>query len=173
MMREVTANRGRDPALSQCRSSHWLAAATSPRGTRPGPCPNAGEQLSLMIGFALRPGARPWCRVPRKPRTTLIRLRLAMIELPKRHGTAGQDSHPKGVLAAVPSHVPDNGRDMSETLIVPKALSQHHAIHTHSRHIPTRLAASKWFEARQNALRSAAAFLTGSGSPSLMQPASQ
>jgi hypothetical protein len=31
----------------------------------------------------------------------------------------------------------------------------------------------KWFEARQNALRSAAAFLTGSGSPSLMQPASQ
>ena len=96
-----------------------------------------------------------------------------MIELPNRHGTAGQDSHPKGVLAAVPSHVPDNGRDMSETLIVPKALSQHHAIHTHSRHVPTRLAASKWFEARQNALRSAAAFLTGSGSPSLMQPASQ
>src|SRR5580700_1887476 len=39
--------------------------------------------------------------------------------------------------------------------------------------LPTRLAASKWFEARQNALRSAAAFLTGSGSPSLMQPASQ
>ena len=47
-----------------------------------------------------------------------------MIELPNRHGTAGQDSHPKGVLAAVPSHVPDNGRDMSETLIVPKALSR-------------------------------------------------
>src|ERR1700719_4101268 len=113
------------------------------------------------------------CRVPRKPRTTLIRLRLAMVELPNRHGTAGQDSHPKGVLAAVPSHVPDNGRDMSETLIVSKALSQHHAIHTHSRHVPTRLAASKWFEARQNALRSAAAFLTESGSPSLMQPASQ
>jgi RecA-family ATPase len=35
--------------------------------------------------------------------------------------------------------------------VVPKALSQHHAIHTHSRHVPTRLAASKWFEARQNA----------------------
>src|SRR5580700_589781 len=155
------------PIKSLARGRNFTAGDTSRTVS------NAGEQLSLMISFALRPGARPRCRVPRKPRTTLIRLRLAMIELPNRHGTAGQDSHPKGVLAAVPSHVPDNGRDMSETLIVPKALSQDHAIHTHSRHIPTRLAASKWFEARQNALRSAAAFLTGSGSPSLMQPASQ
>lgn len=130
---------------------------------------------AALLDDRLRLTTRGQTVVPGAAKTSndLIRLRLAMIELPNRHGTAGQDSHPKGVLAAVPSHVPDNGRDMSETLIVPKALSQHHAIHTHSRHVPTRLAASKWFEARQNALRSAAAFLTGSGSPSLMQPASQ
>src|SRR5580700_10289348 len=118
------------PIKSLARGRNFTAGDTSRTVS------NAGEQLSLMISFALRPGARPRCRVPRKPRTTLIRLRLAMIELPNRHGTAGQDSHPKGVLAAVPSHVPDNGRDRSETLIVPKALSQHHAIHTHSRHSP-------------------------------------